>query len=70
MTRTLSVNEISIQAVIKSAKSGDEIVLEEDGEAFAKIIPFDRNLDVEFLAWEAASDEDFVNLEIELAEKH
>lgn len=69
MTKTLSINDISIQTVISSAKSGDEIVLEENGEAFAKIIPFDRNLDDEFLAWETASDEDFVNFENELAEK-
>ena len=69
MTRTLSIHEISIQTVIASAKSGDEIVLEENGEAFAKIIPFDKNLDNEFLAWEAASNEDFFTLETELAEK-
>jgi antitoxin (DNA-binding transcriptional repressor) of toxin-antitoxin stability system len=39
MTKTLSINEISIQTVIKSAKSGDEIVLEEDGKPFARITP-------------------------------
>ena len=69
MIRTLSIDEISIQAVIGSAKRGDEIVLEENGEAFAKIIPFDKNLDDEFRAWEAASNEDFFSLEMELAEK-
>ena len=37
MTKTLSINEISIQTVIKFAKSGDEIVLEEDGKPIAKI---------------------------------
>ncbi len=39
MTKTLSINEISIQTVIKFAKSGDEIVLEEDGKPIAKITP-------------------------------
>lgn len=39
MTKTLSVNEISIQTVIKSAKNSDEIVLEENGKPIAKITP-------------------------------
>lgn len=39
MVKTLSVNEISIEIVIKSAKSGDEIVLEENGKPIAKILP-------------------------------
>lgn len=39
MVRTLSVNDISIEIVIKSAKSGDEIVLEENGKPIAKILP-------------------------------
>lgn len=39
MTKTLNVNEISIQTVITSAKSGDEIVLEENGKPIAKITP-------------------------------
>lgn len=39
MTKTLSVNEISSEIVIKSAKNGDEIVLEENGKPIAKIIP-------------------------------
>ena len=41
MTQTLSVNEISIQTVIKLAKNGDEIVLEEDGKPIAKITPIE-----------------------------
>lgn len=45
MTKTLSVNEISIQTVITSAKNGDEIVLEENGKAIAKIIPFSNAKD-------------------------
>ena len=39
MIKTLSINEISIQAVIRYAKSGDEIVLEENGKPIAKITP-------------------------------
>ncbi|MDQ3181736.1 MAG: toxin-antitoxin (TA) system antitoxin [Acidobacteriota bacterium] len=39
MIKTLSVNEISIQTVIRYAKSGDEIVLEENGKPIAKITP-------------------------------
>lgn len=39
MTKTLSINEISIQTVITCAKSGDEIVLEEDGKPIARITP-------------------------------
>ncbi len=39
MIKTLSVNEISIQTVITYAKSGDEIVLEENGKPIAKITP-------------------------------
>lgn len=39
MIQTLSINEISIQTVIKLAKNGDEIVLEENGKPIAKITP-------------------------------
>ncbi len=39
MTKTVNVNEISIQTVITSAKNGDEIVLEENGKPIAKITP-------------------------------
>lgn len=39
MTQPLSVNEISIQTVIKLTKNGDEIVLEENGKPIAKITP-------------------------------
>lgn len=39
MTKTLNINEISIQTVIKSAKNGDEIVLEENGKPIARILP-------------------------------
>lgn len=37
MTQTLSINKISIQTVIKLAKNGDEIVLEENGKPITKI---------------------------------
>jgi antitoxin (DNA-binding transcriptional repressor) of toxin-antitoxin stability system len=39
MTKTVNINEISIQTVIASAKNGDEIVLEENGKPIAKITP-------------------------------
>jgi antitoxin (DNA-binding transcriptional repressor) of toxin-antitoxin stability system len=42
MTQTLSVNEISIQTVIKLAKNGDEIVLEENGEPIARVTPIEK----------------------------
>jgi antitoxin (DNA-binding transcriptional repressor) of toxin-antitoxin stability system len=42
MTQTLSVNEISIQTVIKLAKNGDEIVLEENGAPIAKVTPIEK----------------------------
>ncbi len=41
MTKTLSINEVSIQTVITSAKSGNEIVLEENGKPIAKITPIE-----------------------------
>lgn len=39
MTKTVNINEISIQTVIASAKNGDEIVVEENGKPIAKITP-------------------------------
>ena len=39
MTKTLDIEEISIQTVITSAKNGDEIILEENGKPIAKITP-------------------------------
>ena len=47
MTQTLSVNEISIQTVIRLAKNGDEIVLEENGKPIAKITPIEKTEQVE-----------------------
>lgn len=43
MTQTISVNEISIQTVIKLAKGGDEIVLEENGKPNRQNHAADRN---------------------------
>ena len=43
MIQTLSVNEVSIQTVIKLAKSGDEIILEENGKPVAKVTSLREN---------------------------
>jgi len=59
MTKTVSIDEVSIQTVVALTRNGDEIVIEENGNPVAKVIPIDRNLEEEFLAWETASDEDF-----------
>lgn len=42
MTKTMSVDEFSIQTIITLAKNGDEIVLEENGKPIAKITPIDE----------------------------
>lgn len=42
MTKTLSINDVSIDIVIKSAKNGEEIVLEENGKPIAKITPIEE----------------------------
>jgi len=42
MTKTLSVNEVSMQTVIALARNGDEIVLEENGEPLAKVTPIEK----------------------------
>jgi antitoxin (DNA-binding transcriptional repressor) of toxin-antitoxin stability system len=42
MTKTLNINDISIEIVIKSAKNGEEIVLEENGKPIAKITPIEE----------------------------
>lgn len=39
MTKTINLNQISTEIIIKSAKSGEEIVLEENGKPIAKITP-------------------------------
>lgn len=71
MTKTINIGEInnSVQTLIALTKNGDEIVLEENGKAVAKVIPFENfELESEFSDWEAASDEDFSNFEKSLAE--
>lgn len=42
MTKTLNINDIPVEIVIKSAKNGDEIVLEENGKPIAKITPIEE----------------------------
>lgn len=42
MTETLNINEISTEIIIKSVKSGGEIVLEENGKPIAKITPINE----------------------------
>lgn len=42
MTKTLSVNEVSIQTVIALTRNGDEVVLEENGEPLAKVTPIEK----------------------------
>lgn len=71
MTKTITISEInnSVQTLIALTKDGDEIVLEENGKPLAKIIPFGNlELSQEFSDWEAASDEDFLNFEKNIAE--
>ncbi|MDQ3321506.1 MAG: hypothetical protein M3525_03485 [Acidobacteriota bacterium] len=71
MIKTISINDVpnSVQMLIALTKNGDEIVIEENGKPLARVIPFDGNdLENEFSAWEAASDEDFLNFESKLAE--
>jgi antitoxin (DNA-binding transcriptional repressor) of toxin-antitoxin stability system len=42
MTKTLSINEVSIQTVIALTRNGDEVVLEENGEPLAKVTPIEK----------------------------
>ena len=42
MTKTVSLNEISIQTVIALARNGDEIIIEENGEPLVKITSFTK----------------------------
>jgi len=43
MTKTLSINEVSIQTVIVLTRNGDEVVLEENGEPLVKITPIEKS---------------------------
>ena len=42
MTKTLSINEVSLQTIIALTRNGDEIVLEENGEPLAKVTPIEK----------------------------
>ncbi|MCW5960731.1 MAG: hypothetical protein KIS76_11260 [Pyrinomonadaceae bacterium] len=43
MTKTVNLSEnISIKTIIALTKNGDEIVLEENGEPIAKILPIEK----------------------------
>lgn len=42
MTKTVSVNDVSIQTVIALTRNGDEIIIEENGEPLAKITPIEK----------------------------
>lgn len=42
MTKTVSINDVSIQTVIALTKNGDEVVIEENGEPLAKVTPIEK----------------------------
>ncbi len=43
MTKIVSINEnISIQTVIALTRNGDEVVIEENGEPLAKVLPIEK----------------------------
>lgn len=42
MTKTVSVNDVSIQTVIALTRNGDEVVIEENGEPLAKVSPIEK----------------------------
>ena len=42
MTKTLSINEVSMQTIIALTRNGDEIVLEENGEPLVKVTPIEK----------------------------
>lgn len=43
MTKTVSLNEnVSIQTVIALTRSGDEVLIEENGELLAKVSPIEK----------------------------
>jgi antitoxin (DNA-binding transcriptional repressor) of toxin-antitoxin stability system len=63
MKKTVSIDDVSIQTIVTFIRNGDEIVIEENGNPVAKVIPINMNLESELLAWEAASDEDIMKFE-------
>ena len=42
MTKTLNVNEVSIQTVIALTRNGDEVIIEENGEPLARLVPIEK----------------------------
>ena len=66
MTKTVSINDVSIHTVVALVRNGDEIVIEENGNPIAKVTLIDQKLEDEFLSWEAASDEDLLKFEKEI----
>ncbi len=42
MTKTVSINDTSIQAVIDLTRNGNEVVIEENGEPLAKVLPIEK----------------------------
>ncbi len=43
MTKTVSINEVSIQTVIALTRNGDEVVIEENGEPLARLVPIKKS---------------------------
>ena len=75
MTQTLSINETSIQTIIKIAKSGDEIVLEENGKPIAKVMPIgeissNQNEESWDALFEAIEENQIVTETTDLAHQH
>jgi antitoxin (DNA-binding transcriptional repressor) of toxin-antitoxin stability system len=42
MTKTVSINEVSIKTAIALTRNGDEVIVEENGEPVAKITPIEK----------------------------
>lgn len=42
MTKTISINDVSIETIIALTRNGDEIVLEENGEPLVKVTPIEK----------------------------
>ncbi|HEV7644799.1 MAG TPA: hypothetical protein VGO50_12715 [Pyrinomonadaceae bacterium] len=66
MTKTVSINDVSIHTVVALVQNGDDIVIEENGNPVAKVTLIDQKLEDEFLSWEAANDEDLLKVEKEI----
>ncbi len=42
MTKTVSIKETSIQIIIALTRNGDEVVIEENGEPLAHLVPIEK----------------------------